>query len=125
MMNMSAKTIEGYIKQYPKEVQVLLKKMRAAIKEVVPKETGEKIGYGIPTFTFHGNLVHFGGYPKHIGFYPGPIGVAAFKKDLAKYKTSKGTIQFQLDEPIPFGLVKRITKYCVKVRMAKLKTKKK
>jgi uncharacterized protein YdhG (YjbR/CyaY superfamily) len=107
------KDIDSYIASYPKDVQALLKKMRATIKKAAPKAE-EKISYGIPTFTLHGNLVHFGGFAKHIGFFPASSGVSHFKKELKGYKTSKGTIQFPLEKPLPLGLVTKIVKFRVK-----------
>lgn len=107
------KNIDAYIKSYPKDVQNILEKIRMTIKKSAPKAE-EVIKYGIPTFVQNGNLVHFGAYKHHIGFYPTPAGILAFKKELSAYKKSKGTIQFQLDEPIPFVLVGKITKLRVK-----------
>lgn len=115
--------ISSYISEYPKEVQTLLRQMRATIKKAAPKAE-EKIGYGIPTFTLHGNLVHFGGFKTHIGFFPGASGVASFKKELAGYKTSKGTIQFPLDKKLPLGLITRIVKFRVKENLQKSLAKK-
>ena len=107
------KNIDSYIKDYPPQVQVLLRKMRATIKKAAPKAE-EAMSYGIPTFTLRGNLVHFGGFKNHIGFFPTSSGVVAFRKELSAYKTSKGTIQFPLDTPLPLGLVTKIVKYRVK-----------
>ncbi len=108
-------SIQAYISTYPKDVQTILQTVYVTIKKAVPKDTEEKIAYGIPTFKMSGvNLVHFGGFAKHIGFFPTSFGVTAFAKDLKKYKTSKGTIQFQLDEPIPYSLITKIVKYRVK-----------
>lgn len=112
-MMKNVKSIDAYIKLYPKDVQVLLKKMRRAVKSVAPKAT-EAIKYGLPTLVLNGNLIHFGAFKSHIGFYPSSSGVAAFKKQLRTYKCSKGAIQFPFGKPIPFALVKRITKYRVK-----------
>lgn len=97
-----------------------MKEMRKTIKNAAPKAK-EAISYGIPTFTYFGNLVHFGAFKHHIGFFPGSEAIKSFAKDLKKYKTSKGTIQFQYDEPIPFGLVTKIVKFRVKVSDAKKK----
>ena len=91
-----AKTIDEYIADYPKDIQKLLQQVRATIKKAAP-EAEEKISYGIPTFTLNGNLVHFGAYEKHIGFYATPTGHQAFKKELSLYKRGKGTAQFPLD----------------------------
>lgn len=120
-MNISAsKTIDEFIAKYPEELQAVLQKIRSAIKEVCP-EASEKISYGIPTFTYHGNLVHFSAYEKHIGFYPGSAPIAAFADELKPYKTSKGTVQFQLNEPIPYDLVKKMTLYAAELNLSKKK----
>lgn len=104
----NVETIDDYIALYPKEVQIVLEKLRKVIRGVVP-EASETISYGIPTFKLMGkNLVHFGGYAKHIGFYPSPKGIEAFKEELSVYEGGKGTVQFPLDKPIPYDLVKRI-----------------
>ena len=91
--------------------------MRTTIKQVVP-QAEEKISYGIPTFTLHGNLVHFGGYAHHIGFYPGSSGIRNFKNELTGYCCSKGTIQLPLDQPIPLTLIKKIVKFRVQENLA-------
>lgn len=110
------KNVDEYINGFPEETQVILEKVRKVIREALP-EAEERISYGIPTYTLPvGNIVHFGGYPSHIGFYPGSFGIAHFKDRLAGYKTSKGTIQFQLDEPIPYDLIETITKACAEAR---------
>lgn len=103
--------IDSYINEFPKDVQVLLKQMRVAIQEAAPKAE-EAIRYGIPTFRFDNkNLVHFGGFKNHIGFFPGPAGITAFKKELAAYVLSKGTIQFPLDKKLPLTLITKIVKF--------------
>ena len=107
-----AANIDAYIKQFPKEVQALLQQMRTVIKKAAPKAE-EAIKYGIPTFVLNGNLVHFGGYKNHIGFYPAPSGLEEFKKELAKYEGSKGTVRFPLDKPLPVGLITQIVKFRV------------
>lgn len=112
--------IDGYIKNYPKKTQVILEKIRTTIKKVAPKAE-ETIGYGIPTFKLNGNLVHFGGYENHIGFYPGPKAIEVFKKEIAQYKTSKGAIQFPLDKPLPLSLIRKIVSYRVMVNMERKK----
>lgn len=95
-----------------------MRKIRATIRKAAPKAT-EAISYGIPTFKHQGNLVHFAAYKKHIGFYPGSAAIRNFTKDITKYRWSKGTIQFPLDTPIPYGLVQKITRFRVKVNSAK------
>ena len=86
-------------------------KVRQAILEIVP-EAVETISYGIPTFKINGkNLVHFALYKNHLGFYPTPSAMEHFVNDLRNYKTSKGAVQFPLDQPIPLDLIKKITKF--------------
>src|SRR5512136_2243709 len=90
-------TIDEYIAQFPEEVQQILVRIRAVIKESAPGAV-EKISYQMPGFYLNGNLVWFGAYQHHIGFYPKPSGIEAFTKELAAYKMSKGAIQFPLDK---------------------------
>ena len=106
------KTIDDYIADFPDDVQVLLEKVRATIKKSAP-EAGEAVKYGIPTFVLNGNLIHFGGYEKHIGLYPGSKPIEKFEEELKGYETSKGTVRFPIDKRIPLGLMGKITKYCV------------
>ncbi|MFA5856291.1 MAG: DUF1801 domain-containing protein [Candidatus Pacearchaeota archaeon] len=103
-------SIDNYIKNYPKEVQDILFKLKIIIKKLVPKSE-ETISYGIPTFKLNGNLVHFAAFKNHIGFYPTPSAIVAFKGELLKFETSKGAIKFPIDKPIPYDLIKRIVKY--------------
>jgi len=112
-------TIDEYILLFPPEVQAILQQIRQTIRAVVP-EAEEAIAYGIPTFKFHGNLVHFGAYKKHIGFYPAPSGLERFKTALAGYPGSKGTVQFPLDQPIPYDLIRRITLFRREENLARL-----
>jgi uncharacterized protein YdhG (YjbR/CyaY superfamily) len=104
------KTIDEYIQLFPAEFQEIMKKLRQVIKEAVP-QAQEKISWQMPTFTLHGNLVHFAANKKHIGLYPGESGVAAFKDKITEYKSSKGAIQFPIDKPMPYELVAEIAKY--------------
>lgn len=107
------KNIDAYIASFPSEVQALLQKMRVTIQKASPKAI-EAMKYGIPTFLLNGkNLVHFGGFAKHIGFFPAPSAISHFRTDLTKYKCSKGTVQFQLTEPVPWSLVTRMVKFRV------------
>lgn len=109
----SYKNIDEYIENFPKSVQEVLYAMRKTIKKAAPEAT-EAISYGIPTFRLNGNLVHFGGFADHVSFFPGAKPIEVFAKKLEGYKTSKGTIQFQLDKPIPYELITEITLFCVK-----------
>jgi uncharacterized protein YdhG (YjbR/CyaY superfamily) len=107
------KTVDEYISAFPKEVQDILKRIRSTIKESAPKAE-EAISYGIPAFSLNGRgLVYFGAWKNHIGFYPTPSGIEAFKKELAPFKQEKGSVQFPLDKPISYGLVKKIVRYRV------------
>ena len=115
---MNAKAIDDYIASYPPEIQERLQAMRETIRKAAPKAE-EKIGYGIPTFTLNGNLVHFGGSKNHVGFYPAPSGIKAFQKELSVYKGAKGSVQFPHDKPLPLALVTKIVKYRVKENMEK------
>ena len=111
-------TIDEYIANFPQNTQLLLEKVRATIRKQAPQAT-EKISYGIPTFWLNGNLVHFAGYEHHIGFYPGSGGISEFASELADYNTSKGTVQFPLDKPIPYELIEKIVAFRVAQNLAK------
>jgi uncharacterized protein YdhG (YjbR/CyaY superfamily) len=106
-------TIDEYINAFPKDVQKILEQIRKIINDAAP-EAEEAISYQIPTFKLNGNLVHFAAFKNHIGFYPTPSGQKAFEKELADYKSGKGSIQFPLDKPIPVSLIKKIVKFRVK-----------
>lgn len=105
--------IDEYIAAFPPGIQESLQKIRATIRAAAPN-TEEAIKYRMPTFVLHENLVHFAAFKNHIGFFPTSSGIAAFSKDLKGYKTSKGTVQFPFDRPIPFGLIKRIVRFRAK-----------
>lgn len=124
MKNNTAKDIDSYIEEFPEKVQKLLKQMRATIRKAAP-QAEEAIRYAIPTFILNGNLVHFAGFKNHIGFYPAPTGIEAFKKEVAQYESGKGTLQFPLDKPLPLTLVAKIVKYRVKQNLEKSTNKKK
>ncbi|MCA9371461.1 DUF1801 domain-containing protein [Candidatus Woesebacteria bacterium] len=108
-----AESIDKYIAGFPPQVQEILQKIRKTIRNQAPNAS-ETISYAIPTFDLNGkHLIHYAGFKKHIGLFPTSSGVAAFKVQLTDYKTSKGTIQFPLDKPIPYGLIKKITVFRV------------
>ena len=113
-------TIDEYIKSFPKNIQTLLNEIRQTIKKAAPKAT-EAISYGIPTFKLNGNLVHFGGFKNHIGFYPAPNGIEKFKKELSKYQSGKGTVQFPIDKPLPRDLITKIVKFRIEENLSKKK----
>ena len=107
------KNTDEYIAAFPENVQQVLKQLRETIREAAP-QAEEAFSYNIPTFKIRGkNLVHFGGHKKHIGFYPTPSGIDAFKDELSKYKGAKGSVQFPLNEPFPYDLVSRIVRFRV------------
>jgi uncharacterized protein YdhG (YjbR/CyaY superfamily) len=106
--------IDRYISNFPQEVQTLLQQVRSTIKQVIP-DAEEVIKYAIPTYVMRGtNLVHFGGFKNHIGFYPVPSDMEAFKKELSVYKGAKGSVQFPLNEPMPLYLIERIVRFRLK-----------
>lgn len=111
-------TIDEYIYIFPKEVQLTLNELRRVIINEAP-DVKETINYGIPTFKLNGNLVHFAAYKNHIGFYPGSSGVNYFSHKLKQYKCSKGTIQFPINQPLPYDLIKEIVRFRVKENLEK------
>lgn len=112
------KTIDEYIKTFPEDAQNILEKMRRTIRKAAP-EAVEAISYQIPTFKLNGNLVHFAAFKKHIGFYPTSSGIDAFRKELSPYKGGRGSVQFPIDKPIPYDLVRKITVFRVKESLRK------
>lgn len=110
-------TIDEYIAGFPADVQDVLQKIRMTIHEAAPEAT-EKISYQMPTFYLKGNLVHFAAFREHIGFYPVPTGIEKFKKELSVYKQGKGSVQFPLDQPMPYDLITKIVKFRVKENLA-------
>jgi uncharacterized protein YdhG (YjbR/CyaY superfamily) len=119
-----ASDIDAYINGFDKNIQKLLQQLRATIRQAAPAAE-EAMKYGIPTFTLNGNLIHFGAYKNHIGLYPAPSGIKAFKKELSSYEGSKGTIRFPLDKPLPFDLVSKIVKFRVEESLKKAEAKSK
>ncbi len=120
--NAAPKTIDEYIAGFPPDVQEILEKIRLTIRKAAPGAE-EAISYQMPTFKLKGNLVHFAAFKSHIGFYPVPTGIEKFKKELARYEQGKGSVQFPLDQPIPYDLISRIVKFRVKENLAKAAAK--
>lgn len=114
--------INEYIAEFPEDIKEILEQIRKTIQQAAP-EAKEAIKYGMPTFVLNGNLVHFAAYKNHIGFYPAPSGIDAFIEKLAVYRTGKGTIQFPIDQPIPFDLIKKVVKFRMKENLEKPKNK--
>ncbi|MFN8485813.1 MAG: DUF1801 domain-containing protein [Anaerolineae bacterium] len=115
-------TIDEYIAGFPPGVQSILQQVRWVIREAAP-DAKETISYRLPTFTLHGNLVHFGAFKTHIGFYPASSGIETFKAELSAYKGSKGAVQFPLDQPIPYDLIRQITLFRVQENLARAQVK--
>lgn len=105
-------SIDEYILSFPPEIREILETLRKVIKESAP-DAEEKISYQMPTFALHGNLVHFAACKNHIGFYPTPSAINAFKNELSEYKGAKGSIQFPIKKPLPYELVSKIVKFRV------------
>lgn len=107
-------TIDEYNGQFPFEIKEKLEKIRQLIKSISP-EAEETIKYQIPTFKIKGkNLIHFAAFKKHIGFYPSSSGISAFKNKLFQYKTSKGAVQFPLNEELPMELIREMVQFRLK-----------
>jgi len=119
-----AETIDSYISAAPTEVRLILEKVRRTIRKAAPGAE-ETIKYRLPTFVLHGNLVHFGAFKNHIGFYATPGGNAAFRKELSAYQGAKGSVQFPLKEPMPLDLITRMVKFRVKENMVRQAAKSK
>ncbi|UXE65919.1 MAG: DUF1801 domain-containing protein [Chryseotalea sp. WA131a] len=117
-----ARDIDEYISFHPESVRMQLETLRQTIRKAAPKAE-EVISYQMPAFKFYGMLVYFAAYKTHIGFYPTGSGIASFKKELDKYETSKGTVRFPIDKPLPLGLIGKMVKFRVKENFEK-KTKK-
>lgn len=111
-------TIDEYIAQFPEDVQQIMVKIRAVIKESAPGAV-EKISYQMPAFYLKGTLVWFGAHKSHIGFYPTGSGIEAFKAELSPYKSSKGAVQFPLGKPMPYELIAKIVKFRVAENLKK------
>ncbi len=110
---MKPTTISQYIQTYPKDVQKKLKEMRSYVLSCAPKSI-EGLKWGMPAVSYKRVLVMYAAFKKHIGLYPTPSAITAFEKQLAKYKTAKGSIQFPLDESLPVSLIKKIVAFRVK-----------
>ncbi len=115
-------SIDEYIALFPKDIQKKLEELRATIKAAAP-DAKEKISYQMPTFDLYGNLVHFAAHKNHIGFYPTPSGIDAFKNELSVYEGAKGSVQFPLDKPLPLKLIRKIVKFRVAENVEKAEIK--
>jgi uncharacterized protein YdhG (YjbR/CyaY superfamily) len=116
------KTIDEYISDFSPDVQAVLQKVRQVVRSAAP-DAQETISYQIPAFKLNGVLVYFAAFKKHIGFYPPLRGDAGLRKAVSAYAGPKGNLRFPLDQPIPFDLIKRITKLRLKQNSAKAAAK--
>ncbi len=118
-----AKTVDEYIAGFPGNIQQMLQDIRLTIKKAAP-EAREAIKYDIPTFTLNGNMVSFGAWKNHIGFYPVPREAEEFKTALSRYKGTKSTVQFPFNEPLPLALIGKLVKYLARKNLEKAAAKK-
>lgn len=103
--------VENYIATFPTEVQQILRQIRKVILQTAPNAV-EKVAYGMPGYKLNGKpLVYFAGYAKHVGLYATPVAHEAFANELKGYKQGKGSVQFPLNKPMPFDLIKRIIEF--------------
>lgn len=119
-----AGNIDGYIAGFPEQIRKKLEEMRMIVRKAAP-QAEETINYGVPTLILSGNLVHFGGFKNHVGFYPAPSGIEAFKEELSVYEGAKGSVKFPVDKPLPAALITKIVKFRVKENLEKAKQKSK
>lgn len=117
-------SVEDYIAGFPPAVRSILRKMRATIRKAAP-EAEERISWGMPSYALGGILTSFAAFEKHVSLFPGPDGIEKFKKELAPYGTSKGTVRFPYGTPVPYGLIARIVKFRIKENRARAEAKRK
>jgi uncharacterized protein YdhG (YjbR/CyaY superfamily) len=115
----STDSLDAYIASFPTQVQDRLSKIRSIICKAAPEAT-EAIKYQIPTFVLGGNLMHFAAFKQHIGFYPTPSTIEEFKSELQGFKSAKGSIQFPLDQPLPYDLIRRMVRFRVQEKRSQL-----
>ncbi len=112
-------TVDAYIHSLSPEIKKKIDILRSVIQKVVP-QAKEKLSYGVPAFYLNGNLVLYAGFKNHIGLYPQPSAMKKFKKKLASYETSEGTIRFPLNKPLPLDLIREIVSFRVQENMKKV-----
>ena len=117
-------SIDDYISGFPEPIQKLLQEIRATIKHTAP-QAEEVISYGMPAFRQNGMLVYFAAFKNHIGFYPAPAGIDAFREELSAYKGTKGSVHFPFDKPLPVELISGIVTYRLSQNLQKALLKKK
>jgi len=112
MADKKPKTVDEYIAGFPGDIQAILNSVRQTIREAAP-HASEVMTYGVPGFRQTVNLVQFAAFKEHIGFYPTPSAIEAFKDELSLYHTSEGTVRFPIDEAVPLDLIRRMVEYRV------------
>jgi uncharacterized protein YdhG (YjbR/CyaY superfamily) len=117
-------TIDEYIAAFPADVQSILRKIRATIRQAAP-QAQEKISYKMPAFALHGDLIYFAAFKKHIGIYPPVRGDEKLRKEISRYRGEKGNLKIPLDEPIPYKLIARVVKSRVKEQAVRARAKQK
>jgi uncharacterized protein YdhG (YjbR/CyaY superfamily) len=105
-------TIDEYIETFEPKIQKTLNEIRNFIKNEVP-QASEKISYGMPTFFLDGNLIHFAAFKNHYSFFPSPSGINEFEKEIAPYRSGKGTLRFSMEQPIPYEIIRKVIQYRV------------
>ena len=119
-MKTDVANVDEYIAGFPADIRKKLQQMREVIRKAAPKAE-ETIKYAMPAYVLHGHLVFFAAFKNHIGFYATPTGHDEFAKELSKYKSGRGSVQFPLDEPLPLSLIKQIVKFRVAENLASAK----
>jgi uncharacterized protein YdhG (YjbR/CyaY superfamily) len=108
--NLKFKDVDAYHASFPADIQKILEQLRQTIKQAAPQVT-ETISYGMPAFRLNKVLVYYAVHKEHIGFYPTPNPIVHFKQELEQYNTSKGAIQFPIDQPLPWALIKKMVEF--------------
>lgn len=124
MDTLKPQTVDDYIAIASPHIKEYLEKLRSTILQVAP-QAQEGISYQMPAYKLNGILVYFGGFTKHVSLFPGKEAIVIFKEELTGYKTSGGTIQFPLDQPIPVELITKIVKFRLEENLSKTNKKKK
>ena len=106
-------TVDGYIASCSPKVQPLLQEVRRRLAALIPGAE-ERMSYGMPTFCLGENVVYFAVYKKHLGFYPTSSGISAFQGEFGSRKWARGSVQFPLNEPLPWDLIERMVEFRVK-----------
>ena len=111
--------VQTYIDKQASPQKEIMKKIRRLLQKTAPMAT-ETMSYGVPAFKLSGsNLMIYAAFKNHVGIYPEPETIKIFEKELTDYETSKGAVKFKIDEPIPYGLIEKITKYRIKMKLKK------